>query len=64
MVILHHQYLELQSLIELRILDFNLSIEFTFLISSLSLLYSLVQCGKKDISNDLVLAEKVSFIWN
>ena len=51
-------------LIKLRTLYFNLLIEFTFLISSLSFLHSLAQCGKKDDSNDLVLAEKNSFIWN
>ena len=47
---------------KLRTLDLNLVIESIFLISSLSVLHSLAQCGKKnDVSNDLLLAGKVSF---
>ena len=39
----------------LRTLDLNLLIESIFLISSLNLLHSLVQCEKKDVLNDLIL---------
>ena len=43
---------------KLRILDLNLFIGSIFLTSSLSLLHSLAQCGKKDDWQDLALAEK------
>ena len=47
------------NLMKLRTLDLHLQIKSIILISSLSLLHSLAECGKKDVSSDLVLARKV-----
>ena len=42
---------------------FELNLKSVFRISLLLLLQSLARCGKKDVSNDLVLVEKVFILF-
>ena len=48
---------------KLRTLDLNLEIESIFRIFLLSLLHSLAQYGKEDVSSDLVLVDKVFIVF-